>query len=194
MKFFVQKINQLNLVCTNSNARVLLYLFWQFTGLYGSIFYRKNHKALLWDKIRPNLLRFISLIFYAFPHYHYFKDFNRNSRLKKKKEENKNKNKKTKKKRRIKNLLSFAVHLILIVPKEFFKVYLDSNDEISKFVWNLNDKELCIGAFCCLYRYRYTCGKCNHQVYKLYQNDLNPSVWSVSERTVISNSNTGGNR
>ena len=39
--------NQVNLFGTNTNALALHYFFWQFTGLYGSIIYRKNHKSLL---------------------------------------------------------------------------------------------------------------------------------------------------
>ena len=104
-------MNQLNLFCTNSNALVLHYLFWQLSGLYSYIFYRKNHKVLLWDKIRPNLLSFIKLTFYAFHSTIILRILTETPDWKKK---------------------SFTVKPHLnCTKKEFYKVYLDSNDEIS---------------------------------------------------------------
>ena len=61
MRLYVQKSTELNLLWTNSKALVLhnVLALWWFLWIF-----RKNHKALLWVRIRPNLLSFYWIIFF----------------------------------------------------------------------------------------------------------------------------------
>ena len=100
---FVYKNQPTEFIC-NSNALVLHYFFGSLLVCMGLYSIERTPTLYYEKKIRPNFLSFITLICYAFPHYHYFKDFNRKSRLKKK------------------IISSFTVYLILTVLKKKYSI------------------------------------------------------------------------